>query len=148
MHKNIICLFFLFLLLPKMYKMGGRESKTAEMYTQGERQIFSEPLLLCSAFWRLVQGHLRALNHLSFSSLLYFCESGVGQSQGTKSFSFLLTSQLSQVLSGQSQGTKSFSFLLTSQLSQVLSGQSQRTNSSSFLLTSLLSRVLSTTFFF
>ena len=66
------------------------------MYTQGEIRIFSEPLLSCSAFGRLVQGHLKTLCHLSFSSFLYFCESGMGPSQGTESSWFLLTFWLSQ----------------------------------------------------
>ena len=54
-----------------------RKSKTAEMYTQGEIRIFSEPLLLRSAFGKLVHGHLKTLNHLNFSSLLYFDKSGI-----------------------------------------------------------------------
>ena len=45
-------------LLPEMYEMVecGRESKTAEMYTQGEIRIFNERLL----FWYLsVAPHTR-----------------------------------------------------------------------------------------
>ena len=41
---------------------------------RGEIRIYSESLLLRSAFARLVQGHLKALNHLSFSLLLNFHE--------------------------------------------------------------------------
>ena len=58
-------------------KEWGRESKIAEMYIQGEIQIFRK-LYLRSTFGRLVQGHLKALNHLSLSSLLYFRETGFG----------------------------------------------------------------------
>ena len=71
MYKKYILPHF-FLLLPEMYRMmeWRRESKMAEMFTQGKIRIFSEPLLR-SAFGKLVQGHLLALNH-SFFSLLYF----------------------------------------------------------------------------
>ena len=47
----------------------GTEWKTAEVYTQGEIRVLSEPLLLRSAFGRQVQGQLVALNHFCFSLL-------------------------------------------------------------------------------
>ena len=75
-----------------MYKMleWRRESKIAEMYKQGEIRIFCEPLLLRSAFRRLVQGHLKALNHLCFSSLLYFHKSRQGHFKVPKHLRFSL----------------------------------------------------------
>ena len=51
----------------------------AEMYSQGEIRIFREPFLLRSAFGRLVQGHLKALNHLRFALLLCFRACGTAQ---------------------------------------------------------------------
>ena len=50
-----------------------------EMYKLGQIHIFSEPLLLRSTFGSLVQGHLKALNILSFYLLLVFRQSGVLQ---------------------------------------------------------------------
>ena len=72
----------------------GRESKTVEMYTQGEIRIFGEPLLLRFAFRRLKQVHLNVPNHLNFSSILYFCESGSAQA-------FLYHSTLGNPVQGQ-----------------------------------------------
>ena len=74
MYKNIIS--FSFLLLPEMYEIvkWKRESKMAEMYTQGEVRFSSEPLLLRSAVARVVQGHLKATNHLNLNKLLNFHE--------------------------------------------------------------------------
>ena len=50
-----------FFLLPEIFEMveWGRESKTAEMYTEGKMQIYSGPYFLRSGFGRLVQGHLK-----------------------------------------------------------------------------------------
>ena len=59
---------------------------------KGEIWIFSKLLLLHFAFMRLVQGHLKALNHLHFSLLLNFHESNTEPSQGTELS--LLTSRL------------------------------------------------------
>ena len=59
----------------------GRERERVEdgrVYTQG-RETCS---LFFSRFERLVQGYLKASYHLSFSSLLYFHESGIGPSHG------------------------------------------------------------------
>ena len=55
---------------------------------RGEVWIFSEPLLLRSAFARLVQGHFNALNRLSFSLLLYNRDFSIGPSQGIEYLSF------------------------------------------------------------
>ena len=61
-----------------------------EMYTQGKIQIFSELLFLHSAFRRLGQSHLKALNHFSFPSLLYFHESHQGHLKPPNHFRFSL----------------------------------------------------------
>ena len=79
MYENIIC-FVSFACMDRM-----RERCTH----RGEKQIFSELLLLHSTFMRHVLGHLKTLNHLSFSPLLYFHESGIQPSQSTKSSHFL-----------------------------------------------------------
>ena len=70
-YKNII---FLFLLFPEMYEIvereSQRESKTPEIYTQGEIQILSEPLHHRSAFTRLLRAisrHRIILDSLRFS---------------------------------------------------------------------------------
>ena len=80
-----------------------------EIYTQGEIQIFSEPLLH-SALTRLVPGHFKALNNLNFYSLLDFHKSHTGPSQGTKSSSFYSLLDFHKSHTGPSQGTKSSSF--------------------------------------
>ena len=49
-----------------------RELKMAEMNTQHKIWIFIELFLLRSTFASLVQGYLKALNHLRFSSLVCF----------------------------------------------------------------------------
>ena len=59
--------------------MAGVQTK------RGNTRIFCESFLLRSGFERLVQGHLKVLNHLTFSLLLYFRESGVRLSQGIES---------------------------------------------------------------
>ena len=73
MYKNIICFFsFPFLTRNVKKKVGdGRDTHTGVRYESSG--------LLRSAFMGLVQGHLKALNHLNFSSLLYFRESGTDQ---------------------------------------------------------------------
>ena len=91
MYRNIIC-FFSFPFTTELYQMvlWGRESKTFEMYTQREIEIFGEPLR--SALARLVHGHLKTMNHL-----LYFCKTGIGPFQGIESSKFLHDSLLSRV---------------------------------------------------
>ena len=79
------------------------------MYTQGETQIFHEPLLLCSAFTRLVQGHLKTLNHLSFSLLLFFHKSHQGHLKALNHLSFFLI--LCFCESGTAQAFPDFSTL-------------------------------------
>ena len=99
MYKNIICFFSFLLITHNVCISRMRESQRRPRCThRGEIQIFSEPLLLHSAFMRLIQGHLKASNHLSFSSLLYFCEPYTGLSQGSKSSKFQHASQLLLVL--------------------------------------------------
>ena len=85
----------------------GRESKTAEMYTEGEIRIISE-LLFRSAFTRLVhrnilisssfstfasliQGHRKKPNHFNLSSFLDFRKFYTRPPQDTELF-FLLVS--------------------------------------------------------
>ena len=72
-----------------------------------EIRILRESLFLSSTFGRLLQGHIKALNHLSFFSLLYIRESGIGSSPVTEWSSFLLASRLSHISSVRSQGTES-----------------------------------------
>ena len=72
MYKNIIC-FFLFLLLPEMYVWVEWESqRQLNLHTHRGRLYRSSVnfFSLFSTFVRVVQGHLKASNHLSFSSLL------------------------------------------------------------------------------
>ena len=87
MNRRLLSATFLLLLLFEMnrrflllllFEMNRRRDlKTAEMYTQGEIRIFSGTRVR-SALTRLVQGHLKAPDHLNFSSILYFQESRQG----------------------------------------------------------------------
>ena len=80
MYKNVIC-FFSFITQNVWMGRVGESQSLLKWTHRSEIWIFREPLLH-SAFARLVQGHFKALNHLNFSLLLYFCESGIGPFQG------------------------------------------------------------------
>ena len=80
MYKNIIHLFS-FSFITRYVRNDRVRKRVKEIYTQGEIWIFSEQLLPRSTFARLEQGPLKTLNHLSITSLLYFCESGIGPFQ-------------------------------------------------------------------
>ena len=71
MYKNVIC-FFSFPFITRNVRMARvRKGRIWLSFThRGEMRIFSERLLIRSAFASLVQGHLMAWNHLGFYSLL------------------------------------------------------------------------------
>ena len=78
----------LFFFYYEMYEKWGRESKWLWCTHRDEIRIFSELLVLCSAFSTLVQDHLKAADHRSFYSLFDFLECGTGPSQGSESSSY------------------------------------------------------------
>ena len=57
-------------------KKSGNLSYTPRTYIEAMVQFFCEPFGLSASLTWLVQGHLKALNHLSFSSLHYTGQSG------------------------------------------------------------------------
>ena len=81
MYKNIIC-FFYFPFITQNVRMDrvkeGRRWLTCS-HTGRMVWLFSESsvFLLRSTFTRLVQGHIKASNHLTFSPLLCFRVSGI-----------------------------------------------------------------------